>query len=85
MKSIVRIHTQEDDDDHMDIDSGSESDGKGALRDVEVREEPKMALAMPVCSIFTSQLRLWTGQGRSAGYFGAGYRIKQHTHLSKDR
>lgn len=31
----------------MDIDSGSESDGKGALRDVEVREEPKAARRGP--------------------------------------
>jgi len=27
----------------MDIDSGNESDGKNALREVEEREEPKAA------------------------------------------
>ena len=32
-----------EDEDQMDIDSGGESDGKGALKEVEAREEPKAA------------------------------------------
>ena len=36
-----------DDDDHMDIDSGDESDGRNTLRGVEVREEPSVACHGP--------------------------------------
>ena len=32
-----------EDEDEMEIDSGGESDGKGALKEVEAREEPKAA------------------------------------------
>jgi len=36
-----------EDGDQMDIDSGDESDGKSALRNVETREEPKAARRGP--------------------------------------
>jgi len=46
--SGTRTHQERiDDSEHMDIDSGDESDGKSALRQVEAREEPKAAWRGP--------------------------------------
>jgi hypothetical protein len=61
---------------HMDIDSGDESDGRNALREVEAREEPRAARRGPgnastVCNIFMSLQPSWTGLGRNAGSSGA--------------
>ena len=36
-----------EEEDQTDIDSGGESDGKGALKEVEAREEPKAACCGP--------------------------------------
>jgi hypothetical protein len=36
-----------EDEDEMEIDSGDESDGKSALREVEAREEPKASRRGP--------------------------------------
>jgi len=46
--SGTRTHQERiDNSEHMDIDSGDESDGKSALRQVEAREEPKAAQRGP--------------------------------------
>ena len=47
MTQISECHEESkslDDDEKMDIDSGDESDRKAALRQVEARDKPRVAL-----------------------------------------
>jgi len=75
----TECHEGLDDDDEMDIDSGDESDGKSALRQVEARDKPGtsqekhgIVLVMPAYNIFMSQPPSLTGWGKSTGSSSAG-------------